>query len=495
MIFSSIPFLYYFLPLVLLFYYIVPKKCKNGVLFLSSLVFYAWGEPKAAGIMILSVLSGYVWGRAMGYCKDRENRCLEKDLLEQTGRYRRGRVICLILGVGVSLAFLLYFKYMGFFLTTISEFTGWSVPVLKTALPMGISFYTFQMIGYLADVYRGTASVQKNLIDLGTYILMFPQLIAGPIVRYTDIEKQLADRTHRMDQFAGGIRRFLTGMGKKVLLADALGQLCSQLALPAQSSLLAAWLYGVAYMLQIYHDFSGYSDMAIGLGKMFGFTFMENFDHPYLSRSISEFWRRWHISLGSWFRDYVYIPMGGNRVSKRRWLCNILVVWTLTGLWHGADWTFLIWGLYFALLIGVEKMGLHVFLEKHRFFSYIYTLLAVLLGFVMFQASTVSAGLNQIGVMFGIPVAGYRSSWTFVSAEGLYYLRSYAVVLVLAVLGAGTLPQRGYRKICTLVTEKAPHIGCRILEGAETVFCLGLLLLMTAYFVDGSFSPFLYFRF
>lgn len=362
------------------------------------------------------------------------------------------------------------------------------MPIAKVALPVGISFYTFQLVSYLADVYRGTVSEQKNLIDLAAYVVMFPQLIAGPIVRYTDIALQLKQRSHSFEQMAQGIQRFVIGMSKKVLIADALGKLCSYFQDSSDLSVLYIWLYGIAFMLQIYFDFSGYSDMAIGLGKMFGFTFMENFDYPYISRSITEFWRRWHISLGSWFRDYVYIPLGGNRASKKRWLFNILVVWMLTGFWHGAAWNFILWGLYFAVLLLIEKTWLHTFLEKHKIIAHIYVLLLVLFGFVMFNAPSVAVGLTQIGNMFGYNLP-------LISAESCYYLKSYGVVLILAMIGATPLPKRVYEILKRNVQSVKRPMCAAILSYVEMLVCIGLLLLMTAYFVDGSFSPFLYFRF
>ncbi len=482
MIFSSIPFLYYYLPCVLVLYYVVPKWLKNGVLFLSSLVFYAWGEPKAVVLMVITILTGYCAGFLIEYF-----------------RGNAWSKAALWIGVGISLAFLLYFKYAGFFLKNFALVTGLPMPVLKIALPVGISFYTFQMISYLVDVYRQSVHVQKNLINLGTYITMFPQLIAGPIVRYEDIANQLISRTHNYDSMALGIRRFVLGMAKKVLIANSLGELCSQFLVSEDLSVLYVWMYAISFMLQIYFDFSGYSDMAIGLGKMFGFELMENFNYPYISRSITEFWRRWHISLGSWFRDYVYIPLGGNRVSKRRWFFNIFVVWLLTGFWHGAAWNFILWGLYFAILLLVEKLWLRSILEHHNVLSHIYVLLAVMLGFVLFNAESVGAGFGQIGAMFGL------GGLPLVSAESLYYLRSYAVVLVLAIIGVTPLSGQ----IIAMVRKKSMcrdgsnhnakkdhlNIGYIAFQWSESVFLILLVLLMTAYFVDGSFNPFLYFRF
>ncbi|MBQ9915034.1 MAG: MBOAT family protein, partial [Clostridia bacterium] len=327
MLFSSIPFLYYFLPCVLLLYAVSPRKLKNVTLLIASLVFYGWGEPKYVFLMLATVAVSYLWGL----------------LIEK----KRGTVwskVFMILSVLCSLSALLYFKYADFFIENLVTLTGLSVPLLNLTLPIGISFYTFQIISYTIDVYRGDVSAQKNPIHLATYIALFPQLIAGPIVRYSDVASQLVSRTHSFDKTAEGIRRFVMGLGKKILLANTLGELCDVFLQSGDKSLLFYWVFAFAYMLQIYFDFSGYSDMAIGLGKIFGFDFLENFNYPFISRSVTEFWRRWHMSLGSWFRDYVYIPMGGNRVNKGRLLLNIFVVWFLTGFWHGAEWNFIIWG-------------------------------------------------------------------------------------------------------------------------------------------------------
>lgn len=466
MIFSSIPFLYYFLPCVLGLYYIVPKRLKNGVLFVSSLVFYAWGEPKTVFLMLVSILSAYLCGRLI-------------QRYEGTG----WADVSLYVGVGISLVLLLYFKYTGFFLDNLAGLLGVSAPVWKVALPIGISFYTFQIISYLIDVYRKTVPVQRNFISLGTYVVMFPQLIAGPVVRYGDIEKQLVERVHSVDKMAAGIRRFVLGMAKKVLIANALGEVCAQFHISGDQSVLYMWLYAVSFMLQIYYDFSGYSDMAIGLGRMFGFELMENFDYPYISTSVTEFWRRWHISLGSWFRDYVYIPMGGNRVPFARWLLNIFTVWFLTGFWHGAAWNFILWGLYFAVFLVIEKLWFRGFLKKYPLLAHVYTLAVVLIGFVIFNAESVSVAFTQIGSLCGL------GGLPLISAESLYEFRSYVWILLLAVIGATPM----VKTVCDVIRKHS--VGEKLLEIAEPVVLIGLLLLMTAYFVDGSFNPFLYFRF
>ncbi len=466
MLFSSIPFLYYFLPCVLILYFLAPKRCKNAVLLLASLVFYAWGEPVYVVWMVLSIVLGYILG-----------------LLIERFRGKPLSKVFLTLSVVTSLGLLCYFKYVDFFIANFNAVFGLSVPLLKIALPIGISFYTFQLLSYTIDVYRGTVAAQRNFITLAAYIAMFPQLIAGPIVRYSDVAAQLTQRTHSFEKTALGIRRFVLGLAKKILIANALGELCDIFRASGDKSVLFYWLYAIAFTLHIYFDFSGYSDMAIGLGKLFGFDFIENFRYPYISASITEFWRRWHISLGSWFRDYVYIPLGGNRVSRLKWLRNILVVWLLTGFWHGAAWNFIVWGLMFAVLLMVEKLFLHRYLEKTKVLRHVYVLFFVILSFVIFNAADMGQAFSDLGAMFG---AGDLPIW---SAEWSYYLRSYAVILALAVVGATPLPQK------LLAAVRRSRTGETVLRIAEPVVLAVLLLVMTAYLVDGSFNPFLYFRF
>ncbi len=456
MLFSSITFLYYFLPLTAALYFIGPKKFRNIVLLLASLIFYGWGEPKRLPVLLLSVLFGYIFGL----------------LVEKYRKSIYGRVFCII-SVLISLSFLLYFKYADFFLENINALSGLNLPLLQIALPIGISFYTFQIISYTIDVYRGEAA-QKNLLSLALYITMFPQLVAGPIVRYSHIAGQLnCGPSPSLHQTALGIRRFVLGLAKKILLANQLGELCSLFLASGEPSVLFCWLYAVAFTLELYFDFSGYSDMAIGLGRIFGFRFSENFDYPYLAASITEFWRRWHISLGTWFRDYVYIPLGGNRKGMGRQLLNILLVWLLTGFWHGAAWNFLLWGLLFALLLTIEKLWLLKKLEKCRVLSHVYTLFFVLISFVIFNGETIPQAFSQIGGLFG------AGGLPLLSAEALYCLRSFWVVLLLGILGATPLPRKLFR----------------IPAMAEPAALAALWLLLTAYLVDGSFNPFLYFRF
>lgn len=466
MLFSSILFLYYFLPIVMLLYFAVPKCLKNGVLLLASLVFYAWGEPKYVILMIASIVIGYVSG-----------------LLIEAFHNPKWKKVCFVLSLTVCLGLLAYFKYAEFFLENFAAITGITVSISKIALPIGISFYMFQILSYIVDVYRGEAAAQKNIVHLAAYVAMFPQLIAGPIVRYVDIAKELENRTHSIGNFALGARRFIVGLVKKILIANTLGELCDIFRDSDEKAVLFYWLYAVAFGLHIYFDFSGYSDMAIGLGRIFGFTFLENFNYPYISKSITEFWRRWHISLGSWFRDYVYIPLGGNRVSKPRWFFNIFVVWMLTGFWHGAAWNFVVWGLVFAVFLVIEKLWLLKWLEKAKVWNHVYVVVIVLIAFVIFNAADMKEAFSYIGGMFG--AGGISVS----SPEFVYYLKSYSVTLVLAVIGAtpfvknainGCLEKQNKRKVVNVL---------------EPIALVAFLMVMTAYLVDGSFHPFLYFRF
>ena len=465
MLFSSLSFLYYFLPCVLIIYFLAPKKLKNSVLLLSSLFFYAWGEPKYVLLMLLAILCGYLFA-----------------LLIERYRGRRLSRLFLILSVSLSAAILGFFKYADFFIQNFNAVTGLSLPLLRIALPIGISFYTFQLISYTVDVYRGVPA-QRSFIDLAAYISLFPQLIAGPIVRYSQIAEQLSSRRHSLDKAALGIRRFILGLGKKVLIANAMGQLCQIFSASQDKSVLFFWLYTIANMLHIYFDFSGYSDMAIGLGKLFGFDFPENFNYPYISRSVTEFWRRWHISLGSWFRDYVYIPMGGNRVSRPRWLLNLLTVWLLTGFWHGAAWNFIVWGLFFAVFLILEKLWLLKRLERAPVLGRFYVLFTVMLSFIIFSAENMGQALSSLSSLFG------AGGLPLLSAEFLYYLKSYAVLLLIAVVGATPLPR-------LLLQRLGIRPGGEKLRNLLEVPALLLILaLSTAYLVDGSFNPFLYFRF
>ena len=457
MLFSSIPFLYTFLPCVLILYFLVPGWLKNTVLLLSSLFFYAWGEPRFVVFMVIAIVQGYVFGLLAEKFRDRPKQAK----------------LCLWASAVISLGLLGYCKYADFFISGFNTLTGLSLPLLHVALPIGISFYTFQILSYVIDVYRGDVTAQRNLIDLAAYVAMFPQLIAGPIVRYADIAPQLKHRTHTLADTAYGARRFILGLSKKVLLANVLYELISAYKSAANVSVLFVWLYAAAYVLHLYFDFSGYSDMAIGLGRIFGFHFIENFNYPYISASVTEFWRRWHMSLGSWFRDYVYIPLGGNRVSKAKWFRNIFIVWLLTGLWHGAAWTFILWGLFFAVFLTAEKLWYGQALAQTRFLKHLYVLLLTAVSFVIFDAASVSDAFRPIGS----------------DVLARYYFDSYSGVFLVAIVGATPLPA----KIVRQFSEKGP--GKKIMSVVEPVVLLALLAVVTAYLVDGSFNPFLYFRF
>ena len=462
MLFSSIPFAFYFLPAVLALYFAVPFRFKNAVLLVFSLVFYAWGEPGYLLLMAVSILLGWLFGLLIGKYRG-------------TARAR----LFLVLSVAVSLGLLGWFKYADFAVNTLNAL-GLNLPLPHVALPIGISFYTFQILSYTIDVYRGDALPQRSPVDFGAYVSMFPQLIAGPIVRYSDVARQLKHRTHSLEKASLGVRRLLIGLGKKVLIANQLGQLTVLFRESRQPSVLYVWIYAAAFALQIYFDFSGYSDMAIGLGKIFGFDLLENFNYPFISRSISEFWRRWHMSLGGWFRDYLYIPLGGNRVSRPRWALNLLVVWSLTGLWHGAAWNFVLWGLLFALLLALEKLWLGRLMEKLPGWLVRIPVLAVLLvSFVLFNADSLSQALSDTAGMFGL------GGLPLTSADTLYHLRSYGPLLLLAMVGATPLPRNAVRRL----------EGSRVLPWLEPVALCALLLAVTAFLVGGSFNPFLYFRF
>ena len=462
MLFSSIPFAFYFLPAVLALYFAVPFRFKNAVLLVFSLAFYAWGEPGYLLLMAVSILLGWLFGLLIGKYRG-------------TARAR----LFLVLSVAVSLGLLGWFKYADFAVNTLNAL-GLNLPLPHVALPIGISFYTFQILSYTIDVYRGDALPQRSPVDFGAYVSMFPQLIAGPIVRYSDVARQLKHRTHSLEKASLGVRRLLIGLGKKVLIANQLGQLTVLFRESRQPSVLYVWIYAAAFALQIYFDFSGYSDMAIGLGKIFGFDLLENFNYPFISRSISEFWRRWHMSLGGWFRDYLYIPLGGNRVSRPRWALNLLVVWSLTGLWHGAAWNFVLWGLLFALLLALEKLWLGRLMEQLPGWLVRIPVLAVLLvSFVLFNADSLSQALSDTAGMFGL------GGLPLTSADTLYHLRSYGPLLLLAMVGATPLPRNAVRRL----------EGSRVLPWLEPVALCALLLAVTAFLVGGSFNPFLYFRF
>ena len=462
MVFSSVPFLYVFLPVVLLGYFLVPRRFKNVVLLAASLFFYYYGERAYTSLLLISSLSDY----------------LHRLYIEKHRGTQRAK-IALVSSIAVNLALLGFFKYADFLISTVNGLLHTSIPLLKVPLPIGISFFTFQTMSYTIDVYRGRVHAQKNLVTMGTFVCLFPQLVAGPIVRYSDIALELEQRSTTLDEVSAGARRFVVGLAKKVLVANAMGELCGLYRSAGEQTTLFALLYAAAFTIQIYYDFSGYSDMAIGLGLLFGFHFPENFNYPYLSRSVSEFWRRWHMTLGGWFRDYVYIPLGGNRVPRLLYIRNIFVVWALTGLWHGAAWNFVVWGLLFGVLLTAEKLFLDKWLQKcGRILPHVYVMAVVVLSFVLFNASSMQGALADIAAVLGLTGA------PFAGTLSLYYLKSYAVLLAVSVVGCTPWP----KKLALALPE-----GVRAV--LEPVAMAVLLLLVTAYLVDGSFNPFLYFRF
>ena len=467
MIFSSVQFLYWFLPIVILLYFAVPWKLKNAVLLLASLAFYFFGEPVYTFLMLGSAFIGYLHGLII-------------DKVRGTKWAKVALVSSLVFGLGA----LGFFKYSNFFITNINDLFHSELGLLSLSLPIGISFYTFQILSYTIDVYRNEAKVQKNPISFMAYVTLFPQLIAGPIVRYQTVQDELDSRKHTLEDFSAGVTRFCVGLGKKILIADALFELIKILSEQEERSVLSYWLCAIAFMLQIYFDFSGYSDMAIGLGRLFGFHFLENFNYPYISQSIAEFWRRWHMSLGTWFRDYVYIPLGGNRCSKGRWFFNVLVVWFLTGFWHGASWNFIIWGLYFALFLLLEKLFLDKLLQKlPRALRTVYVLFFINISFVIFNADSMKEALKNLGGMVG------AGGIALTDEKTLYYLISYAGLLLIAAVLATPLMKWIGRKL------KESKIGAKVMLVLEPVFVILVILMATGFMVDGSFSPFLYFRF
>lgn len=469
MVFSSLLFLFYFLPVVLGLYYLAPRKYKNLILFISSLVFYAWGEPVYIALMLFSSVVDYSHGRLI-------------DKYRHRGSTAKWLVASAML---INLALLGFFKYADFLVLNLNGLMGLGLTPLNLPLPIGISFYTFQTMSYSIDVYRQDAPVQKDFIAFATYVTLFPQLIAGPIVRYSTIAHELNIRSDTMDKFASGIKRFAAGLGKKVLLANNIGLLWAEIqdTAPAELSVLTAWLGIIAFALQIYYDFSGYSDMAIGLGKMFGFTFLENFNYPYISRSITEFWRRWHMSLGTWFRDYLYIPLGGSRIGMRGLLRNIFLVWFLTGFWHGASWNYVLWGLYFGALLVLEKFFFGKVLDRLPGWArHGYVLVLVVLSWVLFVHEDLSAGRGYLEVMLGL--AG-NALW---DTRFLYYLVANGLLLAVLVLGATPLPNRFWERFSGVSAGWAGSLLGPLLY-------LAILVAATAYLVDASYNPFLYFRF
>ena len=465
MLFSSVPFLFYFLPAVLLLYFVLPKTFRNAVLLCASLFFYYWGEPKYLVLMVASILAGYVFGILI-------DRCRHKRLM-------------LTLGTALCLVALLYFKYADFFIGNLNRLTGASLPLLKIALPIGISFYTFQILSYLIDVYRGDASAQYNPIKLATYVALFPQLIAGPIVRYTTVAAELSQRKTTVRDFSEGAFRFIIGLSKKVLIANTLFELCEVFRDSSAPSVLFYWMYAVAFTLQIYFDFSGYSDMAIGLGRIFGFHFNENFEYPYISASVTEFWRRWHISLGQWFRDYVYIPLGGNRCSRARNVWNLFVVWFLTGMWHGASWNFIAWGLWFFVLLVGEKLLWGKALERlPSLVRHAYAMVLVVFSWVLFRAETLTAAAAYFAAMFG-------SSGVWCGSRVVYYSLEFWPELLCCCIAA--LPVKQWLETALQKRDAAPARA--VLTWGPKLAAMALLACSYCKLVTGSFNPFIYFRF
>ncbi len=467
MVFSSLTFLYLFLPVVLGLYYLFPKKGKNIILLLSGLFFYAWGEPFYIIIMLLSIAIDYTAGR----------------LMDRFSGDRRKQTLCLIVSLVMNLSLLAVFKYSSFIVTSINDIFGLSLFDPQLPLPIGISFYTFQSMSYTIDLYMGNIKVQKNLISFTTYVTLFPQIVAGPIVRYEDVQNEIDDRLITMEMVADGIAIFVKGLAKKVLLANNIGMLWTQVKGMEFSSIsvLTAWLGILAFTFQIYFDFSGYSDMAVGMGKMLGFHFPQNFNFPYIARSISDFWRRWHITLSSWFRSYVYIPLGGNRCGKLKQLRNLLVVWFLTGLWHGASWNFIVWGLYFGFLIIGERFVWGKFLEKlPKAVQVLYTFLLVVIGWVFFDVNGLGGAMGYLGAMF-------RFGGALSDPMAIYLLKSYAVIFIVCIFAStpifGHLVQKVQKRWPVVVAVATP------------IVVLVLMIVCTAYLVDATYNPFLYFRF
>ncbi|WP_338506312.1 MBOAT family O-acyltransferase [Turicibacter sp. KK003] len=470
MVFSSLVFLFVFLPLTLLLYFSVPRRLRNTILLIVSLIFYAWGEPIYIILMLFSTVTDFVHGL----------------LVERYRNQPKKAKLVVLSSITINLGLLVFFKYSTFLLTNINLLFHTNFYIPQMSLPIGISFYTFQTMSYTIDVFRQEAKAKKNMIDLGAYVTMFPQLIAGPIVRYQTIANQLDHRVESEDLFAKGIWRFTIGLGKKVLLANNIGLLWNQIQLTEMSdlSILMAWLGLVAFGFQIYFDFSGYSDMAIGLGYLFGFELLENFNYPYISQSITEFWRRWHISLGSWFRDYVYIPLGGNRKGKKRMYLNLFIVWMLTGLWHGASWNFVLWGLYFGILIIIEKAFLLFWLSRApRWMRHVYTIILLLIGWGLFAFEDFHQLINYLTVLFGLRNA------TWVNQETLYYLSQNIILFVLLTIASTPMIRLIGQKLFN-----SPY-GSVIKAFIVPMICLLILIASTAYLVDSSYNPFLYFRF
>ena len=468
MVFSSIIFMFTFLPLSLLMYYIMPKGMKNLILLLISLIFYAWGEPIYVLLMVFTIIFDYIMARLIN--KSRNEKIKFK--------------IIFIFTLFINILILGFFKYYGFLIDNINNIFNLSIKYKQLALPVGISFYTFQTLSYIVDVYLDKVRVQKNIVSFALYVTMFPQLVAGPIVKYSDIDYQLDNRKESFNKFGYGVERFLRGLAKKVLLANNIGIVWTTIqGMDINNiSVLTSWIGIIAYTFQIYFDFSGYSDMAIGLGKMFGFDFIENFNYPYISKSVTEFWRRWHISLGTWFREYIYIPLGGNRTSTLKHIRNLFVVWLFTGLWHGASWNFVVWGLYYGFILLMEKMVLNkVLIKLPNFIKHIYTMILVIIGWVFFGSTSLSVAIDYIKVMFGI------SGNQLIDSAALYYL--YTNIKLFIILGICATP------IISIIFNKIIDIGEKKGIVFAVIVNIMIIILSTAYLVNETYNPFLYFRF
>lgn len=459
MLFSSITFIYYFLPLLIIIYFITNNKYKNLILLIFSLLFYFLGEPKYIVILLLSCLVNYYLSKIMH-------------------KSNKPKLILLI-AILYNVIQLLIFKYTDFFISNLNNFLSLNIPFTYIVMPIGISFFTFQTLGYVIDVYNKKHKPATSLVDFMTYVSLFPQLVAGPIVRYIDVENDLKTRTTSFNKFACGIKRFTIGLSKKVLLANVLGEFIKTIT---TTTVLSSWLKPIAYTMQIYFDFSGYSDMAIGLGLMFGFKFRENFNYPLIANSITDFWRRWHISLSSWFRDYIYIPLGGNRVNKLKWFRNIFAVWFLTGFWHGASWNFIIWGLYFGIILVIEKLFIGKYLQRTKLLKYIYTLVIVIISFLIFSVNSTNeifSGLKNMFFINNIPLT---------NQEIIYQLRNYLSIFIISIIAS--------TPIISIIINKLKTTKFNIIINVlEPLYYLILLILSTSFLIDASFNPFLYFRF
>lgn len=470
MVFSSIPFLFFFLPFFLLLYYLLPFKYKNIILLIFSLIFYTWGEPIYIFLMLFSTFVDYINGR-----------------LFESRKFTRKKLY-LIVAIAINLSLLGFFKYSDFLIESINHLFNISIPLLKVGLPIGISFYTFQTMSYSIDVYRGKVKPQKNYFTYLTYVSMFPQLIAGPIVRYETVDQELQHREITFGGFTKGLLRFLQGLFKKVLIANNIGYLWTVISTMGNNelSIMTAWLGILAFTFQIYFDFSGYSDMAIGMGKMLGFNYLENFNYPYIAKSITDFWRRWHISLSSWFRDYIYIPLGGSRVSKIINIRNIFIVWTLTGIWHGAAWNFVMWGIYYGILLILEKFILNKYIERFpNWLKHTYTLFLVMIGWTIFAFDDMTLLSNYMNVLFGI------GSYPFINNTFIYYFSNYFLIIVVAVIFS--MPTYHIIKDKLLLIKNKRVVN--IIFALRLITYLILLLITISYLVSDTYNPFLYFRF